>query len=307
MPTGVILSTDKIKLLRTGLSSLFGDIYKGYDPVWSKTYTKKKGTQYQEQDQKLVGFNIAQVKNEGDATVYVKDAQRYTVNSQNQPYGLGFIVTKEEVMFNLYEKNSARKTRYLSNAMLKRQEVDGAQVYNDAFSTSGVTGAYADGQALISSSHVVESAGGGTQSNIIATNADLTETTLESLYTQIRSATDDNGIPINLLPKILKVNPLFEPQASRILNSQNQPGNANNDINFYNGRGIQLVVDPYQTDTDAFFLFTDIPEAFVMYEFAPIEFDQDNDFDTKNLKFSSYMNYKFQKVDWRGIYGSQGA
>lgn len=200
------------------------------------------------------------------------------------------------------------KTRATSNARAFRQTKERvcANIYNRAFSGSYLG---ADGVALCSTAHPNTS--GGTFSNKLTVDADLSEAALEDMLIQIMQATDDRGLLINLMPKSLHVAPANWFNANRILKSALQPGNSNNDINVLNATsaipgGVKL--NHYFTAPQAWFVRTNVEsgKGMLFLEREGISFDQDNDFDTKNAKALGYERYSVGFVDPRAVYGSNG-
>jgi len=256
-----------------------------------------------EEDVEVTGFGLAPVKGEGKATTYDSEQQGTVTRYTHVAYSLGYIVTKEEIMDNLYQTVSMRRTEALAFSMRQTKENVAANVYNRAFSGTYPGG---DGVAMLSASHPTVS---GTQSNIITVAADLSEQALEDLCIQIMDAKNSRGLDISLMPKSLHVATANAFEATRILNSPLQNDTANNAINALNDMGSipKVEVSHYFTDADAWFVRTNAPRGMIGYQRAAIEFTQDNDFDSENAKAKAYERYKFGFTDFRGVFGSAGA
>ena len=252
------------------------------------------------------GFGLAPVKPQGQPAEYDSEVQGPTARFVHVAYALGYIVTHEELKDNLYMEVS--KTRATSNARSFRQTKERvvASLYNKGF-TSGVNGA--DGVALFSTAH--PNVSGGTYSNRLAVDADISEAAVEDMLVQIMQATDDRGLLINLMPRSLHIAPANWFNANRILKSVYTVGTANNDINVINSTnalpaGIKL--NHYFTSPNAWFVRTNVEhgKGLLFLEREGITFDQDNDFDTKNAKALGYERYSTGWVDPRAVYGSNG-
>jgi hypothetical protein len=244
------------------------------------------------------------MKPQGSATVYDTMAQGITSRYTHVAYSLGFVVTREAIQDNLYEKAAIRGTKKLARSFKQTKENVAANIYNRATNGSYT---YGDGVALLSTAHPTLS---GNQSNMLATAADMSEAALEDLVVQTMNAVDERGLRIQLMPKSLIVPTALVFEAERILKSVGQNDTANNAINALRSRGVfpeGAKVNHYLTDADAWFIRTDAPDGLKHFEREAAEFDQDNDFDTANLKFKGYERYSFGVTDFRGLYGSQGA
>jgi len=222
----------------------------------------------------------------------------------HETVALAFAITEEAEEDGLYGSLGAKYARALARSMQQTKEVKGANVFNNATGTS-VGG---DGQALLDGSHPL--GGGGTASNILATPADLSETSLETLLVQISTAVDDRSIPIALSGRKLAVPPQLVFIAERILKSNLRPGTADNDINAMRNMGMipeGVVVNQRFTDPDAYFILTDCPDGMKHFVRAPIKKAVEGDFETGNLRYKVRERYSFGFTDWRGVYGSEGA
>lgn len=302
---GPVISTGSIpKLLWPGLNAIWGQEYKDYPQEWRDLFEFDTSEKNYEEDVLLPGFGLAPVKPQGSGILYDTTQQGYVSRYTHVAYGLGFILTREEIDDNQYEKAALNRTGKLARSFRQTKENVGAAVYNNAFDSNYVGG---DGQPLISNAHPTQS---GTQSNRPTAYADLSEASLEDLTIQIMQARDDRNLRIALMPQSLHIPPSLVYEAQRILQSQLQNDTANNAINAMKSMGVfpkGAIVNHYFSDADAYFIRTDCPDSMKYFERTAAEFAQDNDFDTSNLKYKGYERYAFGFSDWRGVFASQGA
>lgn len=299
----VITTGSAPKLLWPGLQAIWGDNYRQEDQLWRGMFDVNNSTKSYEEVQQLIGFGLAPVKEEGSSVQYDTWRQGFTTRYDNKPFSLGFIVTREQIADNQYKETASRRTRLLAFTARSTKEVVHANVYNRA-TTAGFVGG--DGVTLLNAAHPTAD---GTQSNLLATAADLSETALEDLTIQIRNAENDRGLKIMIQPRKLIVAPAERYNATRILESHLRVGTTDNDANamYNNGTVPEGWMDnPYLTDTDQWFVRTDCPESMTSFERDAIEFAEDNDFDTSNQKYKFYERYIPGWSDWRGLYGSPG-
>jgi hypothetical protein len=302
---GVITTGNWPKLLWPGLHAIFGASYAEIQPQWPDLFDKENSKQAFEEELQGTGFPLGQVKPQGSAIAYASDTQGYVVRYTHIVYALGYIVSWEEQINNLYEQVSKRRTKQLAFSMRQTKETVGAARYNNAFSTS-VPYAGGDAVALCSASHPSSA---GLQSNII-TAADISETAIEDMMIAIMNATDVMGHHIGLQGMSLHVAPANWYEANRILKSVLQNDTAYNAINVLKAtnalpKGIK--VNNYFTDADAWFIRTNCPDGMKHFERVGLAFAEDNDFDTKNHKYAAVEYYSFGNTDWRAVWGSAGA
>jgi hypothetical protein len=262
-------------------------------------------TKAYEQDVQVTGFGLAPVKGQGQGISYDSEQQGWVTTYAHIAYALGYIVTYEELQDNQYKEVSMRRAKANAFSMNQTIENVAALIYNDGF-----TGTYfttADGQPLISSAHV--NASGGTFSNALTPGADLSEASLEDINIQIMNATNDRGLKIAVMPRSLHIAPQEFYNANRILKSVLQNDTANNAINVLKATNAfpeGIKVNHYLTNPSAWFVRTNIPNGMTFFWRCKPEFDQDNDFDTKNAKAATYMRFSVGATDPRGIFGSNG-
>jgi phage major head subunit gpT-like protein len=252
----------------------------------------------------LTGFGLAPVKNQGGSISYDSETQGITSRLTNVTYALGYVVTMEELQDNLYEMVSKRRAKALAFSMRQTKETVAANILNRGFNSSYTGG---DGKELLATDHPTLD---GTQSNELTVAADLSEAALEDLLVQIMQAKNSRGLRIALKGDKLIVPPALFYEANRILKSALQNDTANNAINALKATNALpggIVLNHYLTDSDAWFIKTNCPEGLIYQERMAMEFEQDNDFDTKNAKAAAVERYVFGWCDWRSIFGTPGA
>jgi hypothetical protein len=286
------------------LNALFGLEYKSYGEEHKEIYDTETSERSFEEETKLSGFSAAPVKNEGQAIAYDNAQEAWTARYNHETIALGFSITEEAVEDNLYDSLSKRYTKALARAMAYTKQVKAASVLNNGFSSSYVGG---DGQPLFSASHPLVS--GGTNSNRL-TASDLNETSLEAAVIQIAGWTDERGLLIAAKPNKLIVPPSLMFTAKRLLDTELRVATADNDINALKAMGSipgGYTVNHFLTDTNAWFLTTDVPNGMKHFVRTPLQNSMDGDFDTGNVRYKSRERYSFGWSDPLGMFASPGA
>jgi hypothetical protein len=294
-----------LKELLPGLNALFGLEYKTYGEQHKEIYESETSERSFEEETKLSGFSAAPVKNEGSAIAYDNAQEAWTARYNHETIAMGFSITEEAVEDNLYDSLSSRYTKALARAMAYTKQVKAAFVLNNAFTT---TVTYGDGVTLCSTAHPLIS--GGTNSNRPTTGADLNETSLENAVIQIAGWTDERGLLIAAKPKKLVVPPALQFVATRLLETELRTATADNDINAIKNNGSipgGYTVNNYLTDTNAWFLLTDVPNGLKHFVRTPMSTGMDGDFDTGNVRYKARERYSFGVSDPLGIFGSPGS
>jgi hypothetical protein len=294
-----------LKELLPGLNALFGLEYARYGEEHKEIYETETSERSFEEETKLSGFSAAPVKNEGASIAYDNGQEAWTSRYNHETIAMGFSLTEEAIEDNLYDSLSARYTKALARSMAYTKQVKAAAVLNNGF-TSGYNGG--DGQPLFSASHPLVS--GGTNSNIPSTAADLNETSLEAAVIQISQWTDERGLLIAAKPKKLIVPPALQFVATRLLETELRVGTNDNDINALKNNGSipeGYTINHWLTDTNAWFLTTDVPNGMKHFVRVPLQNSMDGDFDTGNVRYKSRERYSFGWSDPLGMYGSAGA
>jgi len=294
-----------LKELLPGLNALFGLEYASYGEEHKEIYEQETSERSFEEETKLSGFSAAPVKAEGQAIAYDNAQEAWTACYNHETIALGFSITEEAIEDNLYDSLSKRYTKALARAMAYTKQVKASSVLNNAFA-AGVTGG--DGVSLCNSAHPLVS--GGTNSNTFSTQSDLNETSLEAAIIQIAGWTDERGLLIAAKPRKLIVPPALMFVAKRLLDTELRVGTSDNDINALRAMGAisgGYSVNHYLTDTNGWFLLTDVPNGLKHFVRTPLANSMDGDFDTGNVRYKSRERYSFGWSDPLGIFGSSGS
>jgi hypothetical protein len=294
-----------LKELLPGLNALFGLEYAKYGEEHKEIYETENSERSFEEETKLSGFSAAPVKNEGAAIAYDNGQEAWTARYTHETIAQGFSLTEEAIEDNLYDSLSARYTKALARSMAYTKQVKAAAVLNNGF-TAGYNGG--DGQPLFSASHPLVS--GGTNSNVPTTPADLNETSLEAAVIQISLWTDERSLLIAAKPRKLIVPPALQFVATRLLETELRVGTNDNDINALKNNGAipeGYAINHFLTDTNGWFLTTDVPNGMKHFVRVPLQQSMDGDFDTGNVRYKSRERYSFGWSDPLGMFGSAGA
>ena len=293
-----------VKELEPGLNALFGLEYNRYENQHAEIFTTETSDRAFEEEVMLSGFANASVKPEGSAVTFDNAQETYTSRYQHETVALAFAITEEAIEDNLYDRLSSRYTKALARSMANTKQVKAANVLNRAFNSSFTGG---DGKELCATDHPTIF---GTVKNELSTAADLSETSIEQALIDINAFTDERGLKIAARGMKLIIPSDLQFTAQRIMNSDNRVGTADNDINAIKSMGMipqGYVVNNYLTDTDAFFIITDVPNGLKYFERSPIKTSMEGDFDTGNVRYKARERYSFGFSDFRGIFGSPGA
>lgn len=300
---GVITRGNHPKAQWEGIKAWWGREYPKHPKFHTEMFEIDSSKKSYEEDVELTGFGLAPVKLEGTSISYDSEQQGAVKRYTHVAYALGYVCTYEEKQDGLYEVVSRRRVTALAFSMETTRQIICAGVFNNGF-TSAFTGG--DGKEFFATDHPTIN---GTQSNELNPSADFSEAALEDLLIQIADADNSRGLPIAPRPvDIMGPNNLMF-EMTRVLKSEQQSGNANNDTNAIRTMGLlgkKPIINPYLTDADAWFVRTNIPNGTKYYNREEVGFDQDNDFDTKNAKAATYMRFSVGCTDPRGIFGSNG-
>lgn len=291
------------KALWPGVNEWYGKAYDEFDVEWSKVFTTRKSRKNFEEDISVSSFGLALQKGEGQPVSYDTEQQGFIDRYTHVVYSLGFIITRELVEDDLYDVAGERKAKGLAFSMRQTKEVVAANILNRAFNSSFT---YGDGKELCNSAR--PNIAGGTWSNIIAVAADISEAALEQACIDIGKYTNDRGLRIAVKPQKLIVPVDLDFEANKIMETQYEVGTNNNTVNLVRSRFPKgVVINHYLTDTDAWFILTNVPNGMTHFERRADDFKMDDDFDTDNAKFKASARYSFGCSDKRSIYGSAGA
>jgi len=294
-----------LKELLPGLNALFGLEYAKYGEEHKEIFENETSDRSFEEETKLSGFGSAPTKSEGSAIEYDNAQEAFTARYTHETVAMGFAITEEAIEDNLYDSLSSRYTKALARAMAYTKQVKAATILNNAFA-AGTT--YGDGVALCATNHPLVS--GGTNSNTPTVASDLNETSLEAAIIQIGGWTDERGLKIAAQPKKLIIPTNLQFVATRLLETEGRVSTADNDLNAIRSNGSipgGYAVNHYLTDTDAWFLMTDVPNGLKHFTRSPMSTSMDADFDTGNSRYKARERYSFGVSDPLGIFGSAGA
>jgi hypothetical protein len=292
------------KELEPGLNVLFGLEYDRYDQEHEQLFEKETSIRAFEEEVMLVGFGNAPVKAEGQGVQYDDAREAWTARYTHETIALAFALTEEAVEDNLYDSISKRYTKAMARSMAYTKNVKGARIFNRAFATD----LGGDGLPMIDTSHTLTS--GGTWSNEPTTAADLNETSLENAIIDISTFTDERGLTTALQARKLVIPPQLQFTADRLLHSEGRIESANNDLNSIKHQNVVpegFTINHFLTDTDAWFVLTDAPNALKYFERTKLTTKMEGDFDTGNMRYRCRERYVFGWSDPRGVYGSPGA
>ena len=294
-----------VKELEPGLNALFGLEYKRYEDEAAQIFDNESSDRAFEEEVMLSGFGTADVKPEGSGVQYDDAQETYTARYTHETVALAFALTEEAIEDNLYDRISSRYTKALARSMATSKQVKGANVLINAFAASGYNGG--DGESLCGNAHPTLN---GNQSNVPSTAADLSETSLEQALIDIAGYQDERGLKIAAQGQKMIIPKELQFTAERIMKSQGRVGTADNDINAIKAMGMVpqgYTVNHYLTDTDAWFIKTDVPNGMKHFVRAPLKTAMEGDFDTGNVRYKARERYSFGWSDWRGVYGNTGA
>jgi len=293
-----------VKELEPGLNALFGLEYKNYANEHSQIFDTENSDRAFEEEVMLSGFGNAGVKPEGSSVNYDAATETFTARYTHETLALAFSITEEAIEDNLYDRLASRYTKALARSMANAKQVKAANVLNRGFNSSYTGG---DGLELFSTAHVIVS---GTEQNELSTAADLNETSLEQAMIDIAALTDERGLKIAAQGRKMVVPSALQFTVERLLKSVGRTGTADNDISAVVSMNVipqGYVVNHYLTDTDAWFIKTDVPNGLKHFVRAPIKTAMEGDFETGNVRYKARERYSFGWSDWRGIFGSPGA
>ena len=294
-----------VKELTPGLHALFGLEYDRYDNEHEDIFDTETSERAFEEEVMLTGFGEASVKGEGAGVVYDTAQEAWTARYSHETVALAFALTEEAIEDNLYDTLASRYTRALARSMQTTKQVKAANVLNNAFNSSFVGG---DGKELCATDH--PTVANIDQKNELSTAADLNETSLEQALIDIADFKDERGLKINAQATKLIIPPALQFTADRLMESPGRVNTSDNDINAIRNMGMVsggYAVNHYLTDTDAFFLKTDVPNGLKHFVRTPVSTSMEGDFESGYVRYKARERYSFGFSDWRGIFGSPGA
>ena len=296
-----------VKELEPGLNALFGLEYKRYENQHAEIYVTESSDRAFEEEVMLSGFANANVKAEGQGISYDEAQETYTARYTMETIALAFAITEEAIEDNLYDRLASRYTKALARSMSNAKEVKGALPLNNGL-PSVATFKTGDGVALFSTAHTCST--GPNVANTLATQADLNETSLEQSLIDIAAMTDERGLRIAAKGVKMIIPSANQFNAERLMKSQGRTQTADNDINAINSMGMipqGYRINNFLTDSDSWYVITDVPNGMKMFSRTPLSTSMEGDFDTGNVRYKARERYAFGASDFRGIFGVEGA
>ena len=293
-----------VKELEPGLNALFGLEYKNYENEHAEIFDTETSDRAFEEEVMLSGFGSAAVKAEGQGVTFDSANETFTARYTNETIALAFSITEEAIEDNLYDRLASRYTKALARSMANTKQTKAANVLNNAFNSSFAGG---DGKELCATDHPIVA---GTFRNELSVASDLNETSLEQSLIDIAAFTDERGLKIAARGVKMIIPSALQFTAERLMKSAGRTGTADNDINAVVSKGMipqGYTVNHYLTDTDAFFIKTDVPNGLKHFVRSPMKTAMEGDFTTGNVRYKARERYSFGFSDWRGIFGSPGA
>src|SRR5210317_838873 len=294
-----------VKELEPGLNALFGLEYKRYENQHAEIYTTESSDRAFEEEVMLSGFAQAQTKSEGAGVAFDNAQETFTARYTHETVALAFSITEEAIEDNLYDRLSSRYTKALARSMAQTKQVKAVNPLIQGLPTTDNFDS-GDGVSLFNTAHPTIA---GSYKNTLTTQADLNETSLEQSLIDIAAMTDERGLKIAAKGMKMIIPSELQFTAERLMKSAQRVGTADNDINAINSMGMVpqgYVVNNFLTDTDAFFIKTDVPNGMKMFVRSPIKTAMEGDFDTGNVRYKARERYSFGWSDPRGMFGSPG-
>ena len=295
-----------VKELEPGLNALFGLEYKQYENQHAEIYVTESSDRSFEEEVMLSGFAQAQVKPEGSGVTFDNAQETFTARYTHETEALAFSITEEAIEDNLYDRLASRYTKALARSMAQTKQVKAVNPLIQGLPTTNNFNS-GDGVSLFNTSHPTIA---GTVKNTLTTQADLNETSLEQSLIDIAQMTDERGLKIAARGLKMIIPSELQFTAERLMKSEKRVGTADNDINAVRSMGMVpqgYVVNNFLTDTDAFYITTDVPNGMKYFQRAAIKTAMEGDFDTGNVRYKARERYSFGVSDFRGIFGVEGA
>ena len=296
-----------VKELEPGLNALFGLEYKRYENQHTEIYTVESSDRAFEEEVMLSGFANAEVKPEGSGVSFDEAQETYTARYTHDTIALAFAITEEAIEDNLYDRLASRYTKALARSMSNAKQVKAVTPLNNGLSSVG-TFTSGDTVSLFSTNHTTVS--GTAVKNTLTTQADLNETSLEQALIDIAGMTDERGIRVASRGMKMVIPSANQFNAERLMKSPGRTGTADNDINAVASMGMVpqgYRVNNFLTDTDSWYIITDVPNGMKMFQRAALKTAMEGDFDTGNVRYKARERYSFGVSDYRGIFGVEGA
>ena len=299
------------KAVVPGLFSLMVDAYRpraGQEEWRQVVSAVKPSNQAYEESAYFAGLGNLARKPEGEPIQYDEMVQGPTKRWTHTTYALGVRITEELIEDSLYPEIGEMEmiSRELGLSARETLNVLVFDMYNNATVTTNHTGG--DALALAVTNHTALR--GGTWSNRLSPDADLSAATLQTMVQNFETTRDDTGKFQLIRPKQVLVHPNSEWKLKELLQSTYDPESANNAVNVLRSRNLQPLVTPYYTDTDATTLIADAPSAkggFIVFMRRKVTFARDGDFATGDALFKVTFRFSVECNKPNHIYHTVGA
>lgn len=294
------------KLIAPGIRKVLFQGYNERTKEYEAIFNTSTSTRTYEEDVEFVGLGVMAEKAQGNPIIYADPTQGGTKRYTHTSFGGGYRVTREMMDDDLYGVTRAQKmSKELGKGARVVREIRAANVFNNGFGTADGFPKNGSTQTLFNTAHTLVGSGGTLSNSAGAT--DLAQSSLEAAIIAFNQLTDENGVPIVVIPKILLVPAGIMMVARELLGSEFKPYTANNEINPVKQDGLSLMVNHYLTDTDAWFVLADKSDHDLNFiTRTDLEFGYGDDFDTGDMKVKAFQRFSVGYGDWRGVYGAQG-
>lgn len=290
-----------------GIKKWFGAAYIDWEPLWPKLVTEYNSDKQFEKYQGQTEFGLAAVKDQGGNIQYRDPYQGFQREIINTTYGLGSSITYEMMRYDQYNLFQ-RIPEQLAKSVRRTEETVVHNLLNNGFSTATNPTLTADGLSLFNTAHILVGSS-TTLNNIPTTAADFSQSALEQAYIDVGRFVDDQNLPIVVDLVRLAVPIESQHLARKVLQTEYEVNSGNNTINpvSTSRMPLDLLVTPYLSDVDSWYIKTNVDDGLVFQEVDPVQLDRDNEFDSKNLKFSALRLFGTGAVNYLGYYASPGA
>lgn len=287
-----------------GIFMIFGSGYEDYDDEKLDLFDVETSTKAYETYVMEALFGMNAEKDAGVSVMFDAAAEAWKGRVEMHAYGLGFAVPREAIDDNQYFDLVPKFTRALKRSMIISEQVRAAAFYDGLFTTS-MTG---DGKPGCAPDHPIRD---GSFSNVLSSNSDLNETSLEAATTQMGGWTDERGLNVAIKPSTVSIPNGLQFTAARLSQTTLRPGTGDNDINALRQMGTipgGFKLNHYLKDPRAWFVRTNIAkgEGPVCWNRVPLEVNPGEGTDQQIMKVMAYQRYAFSLGNPRAILGAPG-
>lgn len=251
----------------------------------------------------MFGFPMAPELPDGQPVTYEQGGILYVKRYLYKVYGMAFALTEVLVEDGEHVRIGSIFSEHLAQSMVETKETLTANVLNRSFNPAYPGG---DGVSLINAAHPIS---GGTYSNLLSTAAVLSQTSVEQMLIQVRSAVSNEGKKIRLQPLKLVVAPSNQFQAEVVIKSVLRSGAANNDINPIRSMGLlkeDSAVISRLTSPTAWWIKTDAKRGLQVMMRRKLKKSMEGDFETDSMRYKSTERYDPSWTEPRVVFGTPG-